>query len=112
MKGETILFSYGTLQDREVQQAVFQRVLEGHTDSLIGFRLLPDKVYGNYPAVEYSGDLNFSVDGVAYRLLEGELKAADAYEGPGYIRKQLQLTSGITAWVYMEKTRNGQEKEQ
>jgi hypothetical protein len=32
------LFSYGTLQDADVQQATFGRVLGGNSDSLPGFR--------------------------------------------------------------------------
>jgi hypothetical protein len=34
-----LLFSYGTLRQREVQLSTFGRVLDGHPDAIVGFDL-------------------------------------------------------------------------
>ena len=45
MKADIALFSYGTLQLREVQLANYGRELQGSPDALIGYRLavVPDR---------------------------------------------------------------------
>ena len=42
-----------------------------------------------------------SVEGAYLVLDEAELAATDAYEVEDYTRREVVLTSGVTAWVYV-----------
>lgn len=95
-----LIFSYGTLQDEEVQLAVFQRSLKGEKDRLLDYQLQSAQVYGRYPVVRPVS--HCIATGMCYELKPEELALADAYEGPGYRRKLLPLESGRKAWVYLE----------
>ncbi|MDC6350311.1 gamma-glutamylcyclotransferase [Zeaxanthinibacter sp. PT1] len=96
------IFSYGTLTDKEIQQALFKRKLKEIPDQLTGFRIAERKMYGQYLVVERTGDLKDSISGSALVLKEEELPIADAYEGESYKRILVKLKSGINAWVYVE----------
>ena len=112
MKPNIPLFSYGTLQRRDVQLATFGRPLHGSGDALIGYRLevLPDR---DPNAVRISGtkthmvvrktcDPADRVPGVVFLLTAEELAATDNYEGSDYGRTELTLESGQRAFVYVE----------
>jgi hypothetical protein len=106
------LFSYGTLQLREVQLANYGRPLDGSPDALAGFRLevLPDRdpdavrISGTktHLVVRKTGDPEDRVPGVVYLLTAEELAATDQYEGSDYVRAELVLESGRRALVYVE----------
>jgi len=106
------LFSYGTLQRRDVQLATYGRTLEGSPDVLIGYRLtrLPDRdpdavrISGakTHLIVQPTGDPADRVPGVIYLLTKDELAATDQYEGSDYRRARLDLESGRSAFVYVE----------
>ena len=100
------LFAYGSLQDEEIQQAVFKRTLQGEADSLSGYELfrirIPDDPAGTfYPAVKASSDKNSIVQGMVLTLEDKDLPLADRYEGNSYRREKLMLDSGTKAWVYI-----------
>ena len=104
------LFSYGTLQQREVQLATYGRELHGRPDVLSGYQLAPlaisdpDVVALSGKAVHMiaraSGDPADRVPGVAFELTDAELTATDAYEVDAYSRIEVTLESGNKAWVY------------
>ena len=103
------LFSYGTLQLREVQLANFGRELEGEADSLEGY-VLSTVVIGDPAVVEVSGLAEHlilvpgdgpPIEGVAYALTDAELLAADEYETSAYRRVEVTLKSGRRAFVYV-----------
>jgi gamma-glutamylcyclotransferase (GGCT)/AIG2-like uncharacterized protein YtfP len=106
-----LLFSYGTLQQDEVQLSSFGRLLEGREDAMIGYRQSlieitdPDviKTSGRrfHPIVEVSDNPDDEVKGRVFRITDSELAAADAYEVSDYKRIQVLLRSGSTAWVYV-----------
>ena len=112
MKAEIPLFSYGTLQLREVQLANYGRQLDGSPDTLAGYRLvvLPDRdpdavrISGTrtHMVVRRTGDPADRVAGVVYLLTADELAATDRYEGSDYDRAELTLESGRRALVYVE----------
>jgi hypothetical protein len=112
MKPDIPLFSYGTLQMREVQLANYGRALEGSPDALTGYRLvvLPDRdpnavrISGTqtHMVVQMTGEFADRVPGVVYLLTAEELAATDAYEGSDYGRAELMLESGRQALVYVE----------
>lgn len=107
------LFSYGTLQQPEVQIATFGRRLESRADQLAGFRLdlleirdaevvrLSGKTH--HPIITRSGDPHDVVDGVVLLLTDAELARADAYEVGDYHRVLARLAGGGEAWVYVAR---------
>ena len=107
---EIWLFSYGTLQQPEVQRTVFGRRLEGHPDQITGYEL--GEVTITDPAViATSGsaihpmlrptEADGGVPGTVFAITERELAAADEYEVADYARVLLPLRSGVQAWVYV-----------
>jgi hypothetical protein len=112
MTADIPLFSYGTLQMREVQLANYGRPLDGSPDALAGYRLevLPDRdpdavrISGTrtHMVVRRTGDDADRVPGVVFLLTSAELEATDRYEGSDYDRAELTLESGRRAWVYVE----------
>ena len=97
-----LLFSYGTLQETDVQIATFDRELEGSEDALEGYtvEILPNSGYAN--AVP-SPDPNDAVRGTVFDVTEHELAAADEYEKDAdYRRILVTLRSGKEAWIYLQ----------
>jgi gamma-glutamylcyclotransferase (GGCT)/AIG2-like uncharacterized protein YtfP len=106
----TLLFSYGTLRQREVQLSTFGRELGGADDAIVGYRL--DWVIITDPHVVATsgsdrhpilklGTAEDAVDGTVFEITEPELAAADEYEVDDYLRVQVPLRSGKQAWVYV-----------
>jgi hypothetical protein len=106
-----VVFSYGTLQNAEVQLATFGRVLEGRADALPGFALgrvpitdstvIAETGLTHYANVVRSDEASSHVSGVALELTAAELLAADRYEADAaYVRRAVTLASGREAWVY------------
>ena len=107
-----LLFSYGTLQDPEVQRATFGRTLRGEPDALPGFEASLVKIEGTVMAtvpgrthhanVIRSHRNDSRVEGTVLEVSDGELMAADAFEAPArYGRIEVPLASGKRAWVYV-----------
>jgi len=106
-----LLFSYGTLQQENVQLSSFGRVLAGTPDAMPGWRqgeieiTDPEVIRTSgkrfHPIVEPSGDPADEVSGTVFRITEAQLAAADAYEVSDYKRILVRLKSGGDAWVYV-----------
>ena len=104
------LFSYGTLQQSDLQKTLFGRELPGHPDRLPGYRLAtlpitdPDVIAASglaeHPIARWTGDPSDHIDGTVLQLTDAELVAADAYEVDDYSRSLVNLASGVSAWVY------------
>jgi hypothetical protein len=104
------LFSYGTLQQPEVQLANYGRELEGSADVLVGYRLAPLTISDasvlalSGKAVHWiaraSGDPADRIAGMLFHLSDAELAASDAYEVADYSPVEAALESGSWAWVY------------
>lgn len=105
------LFSYGTLQLREVQLANYGHELVGEPDSLVGYRVEGGVINGPNVArisgralniiARRTGDPGDRIEGVVFELTEAELATTDAYEVEPYRRAQVTLESGRTAWAYV-----------
>jgi len=100
------LFTYGTLQDKEVQQMVFSRILTGSKDHLKEHTISKELVGGLYPTVRTSPQSVKGVPGIVYVISKDELQRVDVYEGDAYYRKKAMLASGTEAWVYLGKTKS------
>lgn len=105
------LFSYGTLQQPEVQLANYGRLIDGDADALLGYELAP-LLIEDPQVVAVSGkaihmiatrcaDPTARIMGTVLFLTEAELEATDAYEDKPYTRVETRLESGRTAFVYV-----------
>lgn len=111
MTQDVWLFSYGTLQQDEVQLATFGRRLEGRRDALPGyatslFEIRDAEVVKTSGKTHHfmarpSGNPSDEVPGIVFRITAEELAAADTYEVSDYRRIAVQLKSGLEAWVYV-----------
>ncbi|TLP79304.1 DUF4286 family protein [Maribacter sp. ACAM166] len=97
------MFTYGTLQETEVQLGVFSRPLVGFEDELRKYMIADKKIADLYPTVQHTGKEDDTIKGQVYTLSNQELHKADVYEGEAYQRIQIQLSSGKNAWVYISK---------
>jgi hypothetical protein len=106
------LFSYGTLQQEDVQRATFDRLLDGHADELPGFEPSLVRIEDPQQAaasgrthhanVTFNGRADSRVPGTVFEVTDAELAAADDYERPAsYERIVVSLASGKEAWVYV-----------
>lgn len=106
-----LLFSYGTLRQREVQLATYGRELDGSPDALPGYHLSdveiedPHVVTLSGKAVHTvaraTGDPADRIDGMVFELTEAELAATDKYEVDAYRRVEVRLESGRAAFAYV-----------
>lgn len=107
-----LLFSYGTLQQENVQLSTFGRLLHGHEDQLVGFeqslmRIEDPQVIAtsgrtHHPIVRFNGRHDSLVSGTVFEITDAELAAADRYEVASYRRVAAMLASGKQAWVYVD----------
>lgn len=107
-----LLFSYGTLQQDNVQLSTFGRLLSGQQDQLLGFAqsmvLIKDADVvatsgkTHHPIVRASNDPSERVDGMVFEISDQELADADRYEVDAYRRVLADLASGQQAWVYVD----------
>ncbi len=106
------LFSYGTLQQKEVQLASFGRLLAGHADALPGWRqemveitdpdVLTKSGKTHHPIVSRSGSPDDQVAGAVLAVTAEELRDSDRYEVAAYRRQSVTLASGTLAWAYVD----------
>jgi gamma-glutamylcyclotransferase (GGCT)/AIG2-like uncharacterized protein YtfP len=105
------LFSYGTLQQEDVQRSTFGRLLHGQPDALVGFEKSSLRIddpqlvaaYGtaNHVTVTFNGKPDSRVTGTVFEITDAELAVADGYERVAhYSRLSVVLASGKQAWVY------------
>ena len=109
----SFLFSYGTLRQPEVQQAVFGRELSAFADALPGFTLAWVEITDasvvamsgsdRHPILKRSADPGDHVEGSALAIAAGDVAAADAYEVSDYRRIAVELASGRRAWAYVDQ---------
>ncbi|MBV9514401.1 MAG: gamma-glutamylcyclotransferase [Mycobacteriaceae bacterium] len=106
-----LLFSYGTLRQREVQLTTFGRALNGHADAIVGYELhyvtitdphvIATSGSDRHPILRPTDHPRAEVQGTVFTITEAELAAADEYEVDDYRRVLVPLRSGAQAWVYV-----------
>lgn len=102
-----LLFSYGTLQQADVQRETFGRILVGAPDALPAFELTTSRD-GRHANVAFNGRAESRVTGMVFEITDAELVEADGYEqADAYSRVQVTLASGKPAWVYREDPMEG-----
>ena len=109
-----LLFSYGTLQQEEVQLATFGRKLAGEKDLLVGYEPSLVKITdpewaerlnkAHHQNVCKTGDDWSNVQGTVFDVTDSELALADTFEAQfAYERVSVSLASGKNAWVYLHR---------
>ena len=99
------LFSYGTLQQEEVQLATFGRRLAGVSDALVGYRqsmiaiddleVVRTSGKTHHPIVAFTGANEDRVPGMVFEISDADLTHADEYEvaaSCGSRRRSLQVS--------------------
>lgn len=103
------LFSYGKLQQREVQIKLLGRELEMNKDILKGYQIasiiITDEIF-----LETGADINQRIalksnhkdfiEASVLEITEEELIRSDSYEPKNYKRVEMVLESEKKAWVY------------
>jgi gamma-glutamylcyclotransferase (GGCT)/AIG2-like uncharacterized protein YtfP len=107
-----LLFSYGTLQQEDVQLLTFGRLLQGHRDERPGaepsVKIEDPQVAAasgttHHANVTFNGRTDARVSGTVFEVSEAELAAADQYEQRAkYTRVAVRLASGKEVWVYVD----------
>lgn len=106
------LFSYGSLQQEEVQLSTFGRKLEGEKDLITGYEPSLLKITdaalaarlgkSHHDNISPTGDDWSNVQGTVFEVTDAELAQADTFEGQfAYKRVNVTLASGNEAWVYV-----------
>jgi gamma-glutamylcyclotransferase (GGCT)/AIG2-like uncharacterized protein YtfP len=106
-----LLFSYGTLRQRDVQLTTFGRELSGRLDAIVGYDLdwltitdphvIETSGSARHPILRPSNEPNAAIEGTVFAVSATDLVAADAYEVSDYVRAEVPLRSGGRAWVYV-----------
>jgi len=108
------LFSYGTLQQKEVQLKLFGRLLSGEKDILKGYKIVSIEI--NDESFLSNGGLKqqriailsdnpaIFTEGAVFEITMEELLRADTYEPYEYARIKVILESGKQAWVYVAQS--------
>ena len=113
-----LLFSYGTLQQEDVQLATFGRRLDGQRDELLGFEPTSVRIDDQQLAarlgrthhanVRFTGKEDSRVPGMVFDVTDAELAGVDEYEiAFSYERVIATLASGRQAWVYAHGAQDG-----
>ena len=105
------LFSYGTLQQENVQLENYGRILEGSDDILEKYFLQQIEINNEsvlrkskkqfHPIIYFSGNNEDEISGKVFKITLDELIKTDDYEVNDYKRIKVTLKSGIKSWVYI-----------
>lgn len=108
------MFSYGTLQQGNVQLSTLGRRLNGQRDALPRFEPSFVKIEDpqvvtrtgktHHANVTFNGNEDSRVPGMVFEITDAELASIDAYEAAAlYERVTAALASGRQAWVYVHR---------
>jgi gamma-glutamylcyclotransferase (GGCT)/AIG2-like uncharacterized protein YtfP len=107
------LFSYGTLQQENVQLENFGRVLNGSDDILQGYIIKQTEISDEHvlktsnkkfhPILFFTGNGKDEINGKVFKISSSELFKADSYEVDQYKRIEVILKSDKKSWVYVGK---------
>ena len=101
------LFSYGTLRSKEIQRQVFNRILTGKPDQLLGHKLKSLQIEEEFGMADYvvavpTEGPSDPIHGIVYNISLSDLAKVDIFESNAYKRVEVTLNSGIVAWIYIE----------
>jgi gamma-glutamylcyclotransferase (GGCT)/AIG2-like uncharacterized protein YtfP len=98
-----MLFVYGTLATGETRKNILDRDVPGIPATLDGYdgskMVTIDSEH--YPAAEKNTEC--SIQGLLIEVTSEDLEKLDFYETDAYKRKEVELSNGIKAWIYLNK---------
>jgi len=101
------LFSYGTLQNVEVQLETFGRELTGSKDVEIKDHSVVElSGETHHPIAIVACDSSDEISGMVFEITAEELAQSDKYEVDDYQRVMGKFKSGAQAWVYVSASDN------
>ena len=110
------LFSYGTLQQKNVQLENFGRELKGTKDYLTNYvveeieitdkRVIKESGKRIHPILKFTGKESDRVEGTVFEITKEDLLRVDDYEVNEYIRIAAILKSGRRCWIYAASSEN------
>ncbi|MEP6805003.1 MAG: gamma-glutamylcyclotransferase, partial [Flavobacterium sp.] len=91
----------------EIQRQIFNKILIGTPDQLLGHKLKSLQIEEEFGMADYvvavpTADLSDPIHGVAFDISNSDLAKVDIFESNAYKRVQVTLKSGTVAWVYIE----------
>ena len=97
------LFVYGTLAIGETLKNILDRDVPGTPATLDGYDGSKMVIIESesYPAAEKN--IECSIQGLLIEITSEELQKLDVYETDAYKRKEVELTNGKKAWIYLNK---------
>ena len=103
------LFTYGTLQNDDIQETIFGRQLQGTPEILIGYvikEIQIEEEFGivHYPIIMETNNPEDTINGIVYEITSIDLRQADLYEGLHYKRVEVHLQSNEMVWAYSVAT--------
>jgi gamma-glutamylcyclotransferase (GGCT)/AIG2-like uncharacterized protein YtfP len=101
------LFSYGTLRSKQIQMQLFNKILTGTPDQLLGYKLKSLQIEEEFGMADYvvavpSQDSSDPIHGVVFNISPSDLAKVDIFESNAYKRVEVTLKSGTSAWIYIE----------
>ena len=98
-----MLFVYGTLATGKTLKNILSRDVTGIPATLDGYDGSKTITIENesYPVAEKNTEC--SIQGLLVEVTPEELEKLDAWETDAYRRKEVELTNGIKAWIYLNK---------
>ena len=98
-----MFFVYGTLAIGETLKNILDRDVPGISATLDGYDGSKMVIIESesYPAAEKN--IECSIQGLLIEVTSEELEKLDVYETDAYKRKEVELTNGIKAWIYLNK---------
>ncbi|MEW2133324.1 GDSL-type esterase/lipase family protein [Streptomyces sp. NPDC005435] len=104
------LFSFGTLLDERVQKTLFGQAVPRTPAALAGHTTRPIRITDPEVIATSGLDVHLTlerrigaeVEGAVLHLTDADLAAADDYEVDDYVRRRARLSSGASAWAYLD----------
>ena len=107
------IFSYGTLQQVNVQLEILGKTLSGAEDIIEGYyteyleikdlSVLKASQNKMHPIIYFTGNKAHKVFGTLFSVTKKDLLKIDCYEVKDYQRIMVPLKSGNESWVYVKK---------
>ena len=106
------IFSYGTLQQENVQLEILGKTLVGAEDTIEGYyvehleikdlSVLKASQNKMHPIIYFTGNKAHKVLGTLFSVTKKDLLTIDCYEVEDYQRIMVPLKSGKKSWVYVK----------
>ena len=97
------LFVYGALTAGETRKDVLGRDVPGVPATLDGYDGSNMVTIENESYSAAEKNIECSIQGLLIEVTSEELEKLDVYETDAYKRKEVELTDGKKAWVYLNK---------